>query len=238
MKKTVLIAFFSLGYFCTKAQKDWKNSDIANKAGDHIMLQLTSSQWSGVPDSIRNYMGGFARGANVYVMINKPFKTSPQLSIAFGVGVGTANIYFKKMNVDIKSKENTLPFTKLDTTNRFKKYKLTTAYLEIPVEFRFTANPAKENKSIKIALGGKVGTLVNAHTKGKILQDKDGKNINSFTQKETSKKFFNSTRLAVTGRVGYGNFSLYGSYQLNELFKDGVAPAIKPFEIGLCLSGL
>ena len=93
-------------------------------------------------------------------------------------------------------------------------------------------------KSIKAAIGVKVGTLVNIHTKGKTLQNKNDGAINSSTVKESNKKFLNTTRLALTGRVGYGNFSLFASYQINNLFKDGVAPEIKPFQIGLCLSGL
>ena len=59
----------------------------------------------------------------------------------------------------LKAKTNKLPFNNLDTLSYFKKYKLTTAFLEIPLELRFTANPEKENKSIKAAIGVKVGTL-------------------------------------------------------------------------------
>jgi hypothetical protein len=239
MKKIIfaLILVISSTYIMAQ-NKDWSKSDLANKAGDHIMVQLSNDRWMGSDDSITNHVKGFSRSANVYVMLNKPFKTNPRLSVAFGIGIGTSNIYFKNMSVDIKSNTSTMPFNNLDTLNRFKKYKLTTTYLEAPVEFRFTANPEKENKSIKFAIGAKVGTLLNAHTKGKTLQNKDGQTINSYTVKESSKKFFNSTRLAVTARVGYGNFSLFGSYQINNLFKDAVAPETKLLQVGICLSGL
>ena len=106
------------------------------------------------------------------------------------------------------------------------------------MELRFTDNPAKSNKSIKAAIGVKVGTLLNAHTKGKTLLNRSGGTVNSFTEKESSKRFFNSTRLSVTGRIGLGNFSLFGSYQINNLLKDGVGPQIKPFQVGISLSGL
>ena len=147
-------------------------------------------------------------------------------------------MYFKNMSVDIKAKTNKLPFNNLDSLNHFKKYKLTTAFLEIPLELRFTANPEKESKSIKAAIGVKVGTLLNVHVKGKTLLDKDGKTLNSYTAKETGKGYFNSTRLAATARIGYGNFSLFGSYQFNNIFKDGVAADVKLFQIGLNFSGL
>ena len=83
-----------------------------------------------------------------------------------------------------------------------------------------------------------MGTLLNAHTKGKTLQNSGGTTINAYTAKESKKIFFNTTRLSITGRVGYGKFSLFGSYQVNNLFKDGAAAAIKPFQVGLCISGL
>ena len=240
MKKIILVFIAAVSVVTLFAQdkKAMSKADLANRAGDHIMLQLSSDHWSGIPDSIKNHQKGLSRGGNIYVMMNKPFKNNPRFSAAFGVGVGTSSMYFKNYSIDITSTKATLPFNALDTLNHFKKYKLTTAFLEIPVELRFTDNPAKSNKSFKAAIGVKVGTLLNAHTKGKTLLNRSGGTINSFTEKESSKRFFNSTRLSVTGRVGLGNFSLFGSYQINNLLKDGVGPQIKPFQIGISLSGL
>ena len=238
MKKILFIVIALASVSAVSAQKKKTGEDFMSRAGDHLMLQLTGDRWIGTPDSINSHMKGLSRGANIYVMLDQRFKGSPKFSVAFGVGVGTSSMYFKNMNVDIKSKTNRLPFNNLDTLNHFKKYKLTTAFLEIPLELRFTANPKNESKSIKVAIGVKVGTLLNVHTKGKILLDKNGTTLNSYTAKETGKGFFNSTRLTATARIGYGNFSLFGSYQFNNIFKDGVAPNVKLIQIGLCFSGL
>ena len=167
-----------------------------------------------------------------------PFKGDPRFSVAGGIGVGTSNIYFKKMNVEIASTNPILPFTATDTTSNFKKFKLSTTFLEVPLEFRFTANPATPNKSVKVALGIKLGTLLNAHTKGKTLRDASGKTIVSYTEKNNTKNYFNTTRFAATGRIGYGNFSLFGAYNLSAMFKDGVASDIKLLQVGLTISGL
>lgn len=238
MKKLLFVGIALISVFAASAQKKKKNTDFMSRTGDHFMLQLTSDHWIGAPDSVSNHFKGLSRGGNIYVMLDQRFKGSPQWSVAFGLGVGTSSIYFKRMNVDLKAKTNKLPFNNLDTLGYYKKYKLTTAFLEIPLELRFTANPEKENKSIKAALGVKVGTLLNVHTKGKTLLDKDGRTVNSYTAKETGKGFLNSTRLMATARIGYGNFSLFGAYQFNNIFKDGVAADIKLFQIGLCVSGL
>ncbi len=221
-----------------QGKKDWSKIDLSNRPGDHFMLQLSSDHWTGMPDSIKTHEGKLSRGGNIYVMIDKPFRSNPRFSIGFGVGIGTSSMYFEKMSIDLKASGNTLPFKSLDTTDRFKKYKFVSSFLEVPVELRFSSDPANNKKSIKAALGVKIGTLLNVHTKGKNLQNKDGRTINSYTVKESKKNFLNTTRLSATGRVGIGNFSLFGSYAITGLFKDGAAPDIKPFQIGICLSGL
>ena len=113
-----------------------------------------------------------------------------------------------------------------------------TAYLEVPVELRYAFSPEKENKSWKAALGLKIGTLINAHTKGKTLQDKNGTTLNSYTEKVAKKSFFGSNRVMATARIGVGHFTLVCNYQLSAFLKDGVGPDIKPYQIGICLSGL
>ena len=238
MKKLLFIVFAFVTILTASAQEKKKIGGFMNRTGDHLMLQLASDHWTGAPDSINSRIKGLARGANVYVMLDQRFKSSPQWSVAFGLGVSTSNIYFKNMVVGINAKTNKLPFTKVDSVNHFKKYKLNTAFIEVPLELRFTFDPVNESKSIKAAIGVKVGTLLSAHTKGKTLLDKNGTVINTYTAKETGKGYFNSTRLSGTARVGYGNFSLFGSYQFNNIFKDGVAADIKLFQVGLNFSGL
>lgn len=238
MKKLLFVVAALVSVSVVSAQKKKTASGFMSSTGDHFMLQLTSDHWMGTPDSIKTHFKGLSRGANVYIMLDQKFKGNPRFSVAFGLGVGTSNMYFKRMSIDIKAKTSKLPFNNLDSLGYFKKYKLTTAFLEIPLELRFTANPEKENKSIKAAIGVKVGTLLNVHSKAKTLFDKDGKTVNSYTAKETGKGYFNSTRIQGTARIGYGNFSLFGSYQFNNIFKDGVAADVKLFQIGLCVSGL
>ncbi len=215
-----------------------KNYTLGNKAGDHLMIQLGTNSWQGTPDSVSSRIKSFNRSANVYLMLNKPFKANPKLSVAIGVGVGTSNIYFNKMNVLIESTKSTLPFIRTDTGSNYKKYKLATAYLEIPVELRFTSMPDNPNKAIKVAVGFKAGTLLNAHTKGSGLQTSSGAKLNTATVKQNSKSYFNSTRLAATARVGYGIFSLFGAYNITNIFKDGVARDTKLLQLGLTISGL
>ena len=238
MRKLLLIvfAFSALPAISQTIKKDKYN--LADRAADHIMLQISSDHWSGAPDSISRHIGGLSRGANAYLMLDKPFKGNQKVSVGIGIGVSTSSIVFKKMLVQIESSSPLLPFRAVDTTTYFKKYKVATSFLEVPLELRFTSNPAHPNKSFKAAIGIKGGVMLNAHTKGKILKNSSNTVINNYTQKNLSKNYFNTTRLVATARIGYGIFSLFGAYNITSVFKDGVAPNMKLYQVGLTISGL
>jgi hypothetical protein len=222
----------------TKKKKDWSKISLGNRANDHFMIQLGYNGWAQKPDSLNTK--GLSRSLNIYFMFDFPFKSDPRFSIGIGAGVATDNVYFKDTDIDItgRTNSNRISFRNVADTNHFKKYKLATTYLEAPVELRFAANPVNTNRSWKFAIGGKIGTLMSASTKGKTLQNRNGNTINAFTQKEKAKRFFDGTRLSLTGRISRGVFGLYGAYQVNSFFKDGMGPDVRPFQIGLSISGL
>jgi hypothetical protein len=242
MKKICLLIISSLLMISLYAQetpepqKKKNNINLSGRANDHVMLQIGYTGWAGIPDSINN--SGLSKSINAYFMFDFPFKTSPKMSIGVGAGVSSDQIKFSKTFVGIKDPTPTLRFTDQSDTVHFKRGKLVTAYLEAPIEIRFTADPLNSDKSFKFAVGVKVGTMLSAHTRYKDLEDVNGNSINQYVMKEASKRFFNSTRLSAIARVGWGHFSIYGSYQISSLFKDGVAPVIRPYSIGLNLSGL
>ncbi|MET0571485.1 MAG: outer membrane beta-barrel protein [Pedobacter agri] len=240
MKKIVLFVVSSLLMTSLLAQ-DSTASRVTPKsapprANDHFMIQYGYAGWSGIPDTIN--AGGFSKTFNVFFMLNLPFRTNPKLSMAIGGGIASDHIKFKDTYVGIKERTATLPFVDQSDTNHFKKTKLVTTYLEAPLELRYTKNPENSDKSFKFAVGLRAGLLINAHTRNKGVRNKEGSTIDDYTMKEHSKRFFNTTRFVGTARVGWGHFSLFGSYQLNALFKEGVGPDVKPFSIGLTLSGL
>jgi hypothetical protein len=224
----------------TSKKKDWTQVSLVNRANDHFMIQFGYDGWAGAPDSIN--ISGFSRHFNFYLMYDKPFKTSPRFSVAGGVGMGTSSIFFEKTSIDIAGKtgSNQIRFNEVTVGNYFKKYKVNNIWVEIPLELRFVSDPLHSGKSWKIALGAKLGTMVDAHTKGKNLVGNTGNSLygTKYIEKEKSKKYFNNTRLAATMRAGFGPFTVYGAYQLTNLFKEAAGPTAHPYSIGLCLSGL
>lgn len=253
IKKLLLLSFFIAASVIAKAQvdttfpatipppetkKDWSKLDLSTRANDHFLLQFGYDAWPNVPDSINTT--GFSRHFNVYIMLDKPFRGAPHFSVGLGIGVGTSNIFFSNTYVNLKSNTATLPFTNVTNTNHFDKFKLSTGFIEVPLELRYAGNPVQPDKGLKASLGVKGGLLITAHTKGKNLVDASGNSIydKTYVQKEAEKQFINNTRVALTGRVGYGHISIDGSYQVTSFLKTGVGPTIHPVSIGLTFSGL
>lgn len=237
--------FFSALVLCSSlvsfAQTDTSRnvritSPMQIPSSDHFLIQIGGATWNNMPDSIRTK--GLSRTFNMYLMMDFPFKTNPKFSVALGPGLSTDHIFLDKQSAEIAGSTTSIRFRNLTDTNNFKKFKVSTAFLELPVELRFTANPEASGKSFKMALGARVGTMLSAWTKGKNLQNRNGNTINDYTEKEKSKRYFNTTRLSVLGRVGYGHFTLFTTYSLTPVFKEGVGPKMNNLSFGLTLSGL
>ncbi len=218
------------------ARKDWSKVTLGKRSSDHFMFQLGYDNWAQAPDSI--HIQGFNRSANVYIMFDFPFKTDPRFSIGAGLGIGSSNIFFHQQRVRIAENNPTLAFSDESQTDHFKKFKLVTTYLEAPVELRFAMDPENMNSSWKFAVGAKLGLMLSAHTKGKTRQNSFGQTIGNYTEKESSKQYFNSTKLAATARISKGVFGVFAQYQVNSLIKTNLGPAVFPYSFGLVLSGL
>jgi hypothetical protein len=232
---TMLITVLSFAQEQPKTDSK-KNFNLKNRANDHFLLQFGYMGWAKIPDSINTK--GFPISVNLYFMFDFPFKSNQRISVGIGAGVASDNMYFDKTYVGIKDPTPTLRFVDQSDTTHFKKNKLTSAYVEAPLELRYSSNPETPNKTFKVALGIKAGLLVDARLKQKNLQTARGTTLIEYVEKQASKRFYNSSRFVGTARIGYGVFSVFGTYQFNSLFKEGLGPNVQPYAIGLTLSGL
>lgn len=218
-----------------KPKTDWSKIDLSKRPADHFVFQYGSDSWLNHPDSVKTK--GFSRHFNFYVMMDKPMKTNPKFSFAYGLGLGSSNIFFDREYVKVKGNGGTLAF---DSTTHFHKSKVTTMYLEVPLEVRYYSDPQHPGKSWKAAVGMKAGVLVKSYFKGKDLQDQNGASYygSTYIQKEFNKRYFNGSTIVATARVGYGNFSLNCDYQITPVLKQGAGPDMHTLSIGLTVSGL
>jgi len=248
MKKVIIItaSFLLFGLFAqaqtpTVKAKDWSKIDLTGRAADHLVFQFGTDMWTGKPDSV-NTGNGFSRHFNIYFMYDRPFKSDPHYSVAFGAGIGTSNIFFDDRTlVDVKSTANSLPFRKLDSlSSRFSKSKVTTIYVQVPVELRCYTNPETPSKSWKYAAGLKVGTLLKSYTKSKNYINGAGNSVygKSYVEKRIGNRFFGATNIELTGRVGYGMISFDMGYQVTGVLRDGFGPVMNKVSAGITISGL
>jgi hypothetical protein len=121
-------------------------------------------------------------------------------------------------------------FGVIDTVLQFSKTKLRATYLNVPLllEFNTSADPKKSFHIAVGAIGGwKIGSITKQH------YELDGSNY-----KVRTKQDFNLTPLTLdlTARVGYRNFTLFATYGLTPLFRDGKGPEVYPVTMGLAVA--
>lgn len=234
MKKVLLTLGFIAAAVGVFAQENVTGTAIgkarerATYSRDFLMIQISYDGWAQAPDSARTK--GLSRGFNFALMYDMPIGKS-KMSLAGGLGVSTSSIFLDDQRLDMTNgSSNKVNFVH---TEAYRKYKVATTYLEIPLEIRYRQVPNNANTGFKAALGVKAGALVNAHTKAKNSFGGE-KNI----IKEQNRRFFNPWRFAATARIGYGNLGIFGAVNLNPLFKENTDAEVRPYSIGIALSGL
>jgi hypothetical protein len=227
----------------TEAPKRTKVWDLSKRAADHFMFELGYDNWASKPDSAD--IQGFNHSLNFYFMMDFPFKTDQRLSMGVGLGLGSGQVYFNKTYPQVAAFNNaTLAFATTvsgaggTAADHYKRFKLVTNYLEIPVELRFAVDPEHMDKSWKFAVGTKIGYLITAYTKAVDPEDVSGHVLASTVEKESSKQFFSSFKFAPTLRVSKGVIGIFGQFQVNSLLKSTAGNAVFPFSGGIVLSGL
>jgi len=201
------------------------------------MIELGYDNWVGSTDSMN--IKGFNHSENVYFMYAWPFKSDGRLSLAAGVGLGSSNIYFAHQEVLVADYGNqTLAFPDEEGGPHFKRYKLTTTYLEFPVELRFSLDPEHMDHSWKFAIGAKIGLMMSAYTKGVDQVSAQGTLLGTYVEKESSKQFFSTAEFTPTIRVSKGVIGFFAQIHANPLIKGSAGPSVFPVSGGIVLSGL
>jgi hypothetical protein len=231
MKVQLIIPILLLSLLSTslKAQEAATKTKATN-ARDFIMFQFGYTDWANAPDSIKNT--GANRVFNLYIMNDWQLQNK-HFSFSAGLGIGTDNNFFNNQIVSATDSNNSILFLPEYSGQNNKRFKMAVTYLEAPFELRYKANTTNGTKGFKAAIGLRVGNLLNVHYKA--TRPFSGGPIRT---KESTKRFVNKWRVAPTLRIGYGNITAFGTYNLNSLFKDGSGPQVSPWSAGICISGL
>jgi hypothetical protein len=116
-----------------------------------------------------------------------------------------------------------------------EKSMLITNYVEIPIEFRFDTKPEDIGRSFNVALGGRFGVLYDAFTKVKF--DDKGETVKV---KYKSSHGVSQIRYGIYGRIGMGSISVFGYYNISDLFENNKGPLatnMNSYTVGISVNG-
>jgi len=248
MKKIIALmficSFFLSNIYAQEEGTESKSGGNASGKSDRIMLNLYTDMWQDVDSAMT--VSAYSPGVDIYGMYNVPFGKS-KFSLGFGLGFGTHNIRSDAMPAD-EYKFDTVTATTIYTgktifekipdyvNNKEIKYdvnKFSLTYFDIPLELRFFSQN-KKGKTIKFAVGGKMGYLVNNHTKYKGDDLAGGESDVKF--KTYKIKNLELLRYGATIRLGYDMYNIFAYYSLSKLFKADKGPEMFPVSLGICVT--
>jgi hypothetical protein len=228
VKNAKIIPFFlllTLAQIATAQRANDKYNRYFTK--DQLSFSFVGSHWLAT-DDVPN-PSAFSRGINIQMMYPILGKRS-NVAMAIGFGYASQNYYLDQM---VQIDNDKVAFTPIPDSISFKKYKINTNYLTLPLELRIRTNPDPHyRRSFKIYPGFRLGALVNFQTKyiGRDLQTQE-----PIKEKKYYTKHIEKLNYGVSLRVGYGKIMVHGYYSLNQLFDDTFDGSITPIELGLSI---
>lgn len=215
-KKIFFLLFFFIGFVAISQTTEEEAPKKIKERKDRIVADFSYDGWLNMPKGIKQKP--FSLGGNAYFMWDYPVGYGP-FSLTFGVGMSTHNVHSNgRITYSIDGKYTTIE----PITTNYRRNKLSCTYIEVPFGLRLRTG---DGHKFKMSIGGKVGYLVDAHTK---VIDDDGK------RKIYWIKNLNPIRYGVTFRIGYDKITLQGFYSLSELFnKNRGEPNMIPFSCGI-----
>lgn len=220
------LIFFILFLFALSAQAqdsiDSESSAEPMYIKDRLTIELHNDLFLDTPEGME--VRPWSPGVNAYVMYDYNLIKNV-VSFAWGYGFSSFNVHLNgNFERDTLTSSEFVRFEPFGDNYGWEKHKLSANFLEIPVEFRLRT---RGRTPFKISLGGKVGYLVNIHTK---TIDDDGK------RKLYQVPEINRWRYGLYGKIGLGRLSLSGFYSLSTFLNEGEGVELIPLTIGLSIA--
>ncbi len=192
-----------------------------NHKYDRLMLDLTYNDWCGDLNPFKNRWNSI--GFNVNFMNDIKFKKTKVFSLGLGFGYGFSQIASKqKFEID----KTPIEISTLEKSTIYAQTRSNSNRFFIPLELRFST---KNWNRWKFAIGGTFGVNVGMSQR---LIDSDGSKM----ERTNLSEYTSILNYGIHSRLGYRNFSLFGSYQINNLFRGRGNPDLHQFQLGLSIS--
>lgn len=211
----LLIATLTLQVHAQSSAEDRSNAkdstaqETKKPHQDLMYIDLTWERLLGMPDGVEQKW--FGRGVNLGLMYDYPLNKNGNVSAAIGLGFQSHNYYLNSVvNRFDSGGVNYTEFRVVGDTI-LDRGKISVNYVDLPIEVRFRTDENSKGHRWKLALGGKVGYLLQAHEK---LIDNQGIKIKTYDYPHITQ-----WRYGVSARVGYGSIMLSAFYSLTPFFE-------------------
>ena len=207
-----------------KAQSVNEESKGSKYLEDQFYVGLTYNFLLNRPDNVTqsNLSYGLQAGFIKDIPVNE------RRNIAFGIGLGYAvNSYYS--NLKVTQTNGGFEYTALERGTSFKRSKIETHLIEMPIEFRWRNSTAESYKFWRVYTGIKLGYVAGSRSK--------------FVSNEEKISFYNTDtenfQYGITINFGYNTFNIHAYYALNDFFKKGTLTVnnnsvdFTPFRIGI-----
>ena len=225
MKQFFILISILLGAVSTSFSQEQTGtkSEARNKHQDHMLVDFGYETFSSRP-GFTDFQW-YNNGLNIQFFYDQLFGQSG-FSGAVGIGFSTQSYYSNKQ---IRRDTNHInPYSDWLTPDHvpYDRNKVSTSWIEIPVELRFRTKLDDWGYRWKFSIGGKVGFLIDTHDK---LVDRDGVKYKTYYFPD-----MNKVRAGLVARVGYGKVNFSTFFSLTEFFVPGRGPEMK--QIGISMS--
>jgi hypothetical protein len=191
---------------------------------DQFYVGFTYNLLLNKPETVtqQNLSYGFQVGFIKDIPLNK------ERNFAVGIGLGYAvNSYYT--NIQAVQTAEGISYSVFDEDFAYKRNKIETHLVEMPLEIRWRNSTAIEHRFWRIYTGFKLGYVVGSRSKLVTQNYKD-----SFYNRDTE-----NFRYGLVLNVGYNTFNIHLYYSLNDFFEDnttldtGESLALTPMSIGI-----
>lgn len=205
----------------TKAKKSRRNqSDFITSMLDFGVNTYFYEGGLNLPASMSTFEQKIGKSINVnwHLLHHKIGLGNSPFSFDYGISINWSNYEFEN---NFRLTPNASEFTAVPSETNFRKNKLKTTFLEVPVQIVLSP----ENSKFFASVGGFGGVLIGS--KQKLKSGEFGKeNIrNSFN--------LNKFRYGLVGRLGFGPVGFYAQYSMTEMFRADQGPELYPFNVGV-----
>ncbi|MCI5056065.1 MAG: PorT family protein [Flavobacteriales bacterium] len=225
ISKLLTSLFMGLVCFTCLNAQDLPDRPIKGEVKDRVVFNFFHDNWLMDQDSVK--VRWFSRGVSFTYFYDAQIGKSP-FSLAAGLGFASHNVFSNAKiqqvsNPDTNLTESYSQFDVFSELENVKRHKLSTNYIDLPVELRFRSKPDARGNSWRFSVGARAGFLLDAHDKTKIGDDK----YKTFIFPNV-----NQWRFGGHFKFGYQRWGIFGYYALNNLFEKNQGVEVRPLSIG------